>query len=78
MLRDKMDELCLVLEIMMENSDLECFRDFRIETFKDRFKPNYTQEKFHDHCMALIEKSCMNARTGHYDIFQYYTNGIRA
>lgn len=28
--------------------------------------------------MALIEKSCMNARTGHYDIFQYYTNGIHA
>lgn len=42
-IRDKMDELCLVLEIMMENSDLECFRDFRMETFKDRFKPNFTQ-----------------------------------
>lgn len=33
-LREKYEELCLVLEIMMENSDLECFKDFKIEAFK--------------------------------------------
>jgi hypothetical protein len=63
---------------MMENSDLECFKDFKVEAFKEKFKPGMSKEKFHEHCMALIEKSCMNSRTVHYDVFQYYTNGIRA
>ena len=39
---------------MMEESDLECFQNFRIDKFKERFKPNCTEAKYRLHCLALI------------------------
>jgi phosphatidylinositol 4-kinase len=30
-IRKRCDELCLILQIMMDESDLECFQHFRIE-----------------------------------------------
>jgi hypothetical protein len=75
-LRKRVEELTLILEIMMEESDLDCFRDFQIEDFKNSFKLHYSEEKYGDYCKTLVERSCMNSRTVHYDTFQYYSNGI--
>ena len=75
-LRKRVDELTLILEIMMEESDLDCFRDFRIEDFRNSFKLHYAVDKYRDYCVGLVERSCKNSRTGHYDTFQWYTNGI--
>jgi hypothetical protein len=30
-IRKRIDELTLILQIMMDGSDLECFKDFKIE-----------------------------------------------
>lgn len=37
-LRKRCDEICLLLEIMMQGSDLDCFQNFNIESFKRRFQ----------------------------------------
>ena len=76
-LRRRLDDLCLMLEIMMEKSDLDCFQNFRIEHFREKFKPDESEKRFRDHCEGVIEKSCMNSRTVHYDTFQKFTNDIR-
>lgn len=41
-LRERVSELCLILEIMMEDSDLDCFKYFDMSAFKNMFKPHYT------------------------------------
>lgn len=41
-LRKRVEELTLILEIMMEESDLDCFKDFQIEDFKNSFKLHYS------------------------------------
>ena len=75
-LRKRYKEIILLLEIMMDGSDLECFQNFNMAKFKDRFKPNLSEEKFKEFCEELVEKSCMNSRTVHYDTFQKLTNNI--
>lgn len=76
-LRERVSELCLILEIMMEESDLDCFRYFDLTVFKNMFKPHYTEElKFKEHCHSLVEESCENKRTVYYDNFQHFSNGI--
>ena len=75
-IRRRLDDLCLLLEIMMDNSDLDCFQNFRIDQFRERFRTEESESRFRDVCEALVEKSCMNTRTVHYDIFQKVTNNI--
>lgn len=60
----------------MDESDLECFQGFRIESFRERFEEKLTADKFRTFCEGLVERSCMNSRTVHYDTFQKITNGI--
>lgn len=38
-LQNNTDEICYILKIMRENSDLPCFSTFDMEVFIDRFKP---------------------------------------
>jgi phosphatidylinositol 4-kinase B len=42
-IRQRADELSLVLEIMMEDSDLECFRNFNLPDFMGQFKRHYSE-----------------------------------
>ena len=75
-LRKRVDELCLLLEIMSDSSDLDCFQNFKIENFRERFKLKLSEKKYKEYCESLVEKSCMNSRTVHYDTFQKITNDI--
>lgn len=34
----------------MEESDLDCFKDFCIDDFKNRFKVHYSDEEFKTYC----------------------------
>jgi phosphatidylinositol 4-kinase len=43
-IRKHVDELVTLLNIMMDGSDLECFENFTIESFKERFKPSIPDE----------------------------------
>ena len=61
---------------MMDGSDLDCFKDFKISDFKKRMEPKLSEDKFRIFCEGLIEKSYLNSRTVHYDTFQKITNGI--
>lgn len=75
-LRKRSEELCILLSIMMESSDLDCFQNFKIEHFRDKFRPDSDDGKFRKYCESLVEKSCFNSRTVHYDTFQKITNDI--
>lgn len=54
-LRDKLDELILILEIMMEDSDLDCFKKFNLEVFKEPFRLDLSNKDFEQYCYDLIE-----------------------
>lgn len=61
----------------MEDSDLDCFKYFDLEAFKNLFKPHYSNhEKFRAYCDNLVEESCENKMTVYYDNFQNFSNGI--
>jgi phosphatidylinositol kinase/protein kinase (PI-3 family) len=47
-LRKHVEELSYLLEIMMEESDLPCFTQFKLEVFKERFKENFTDDEVCD------------------------------
>ena len=44
-LRKHVDQLSYLVEIMMVDSDLPCFTQFKIDVFKERFKENFTDEE---------------------------------
>jgi len=75
-LRDRADELSLVLEIMMEDSDLDCFKNFDLKLFMKQFKRHYSEERFKEYCTNLVEESCENRYSIYYDNFQQFSNGI--
>lgn len=75
-IRARLDEIMLILEIMMADSDLDCFQNFNLANFRKRMEPDISEKKFKLFCEGLIEKSYMNSRTVHYDTFQKITNGI--
>lgn len=39
-LKKHTDELCYLLGIMMQESDLPCFTQFKMDVFRERFKEN--------------------------------------
>lgn len=43
-MRLRVDELTLILEIMMEDSDLDCFKEFKIEDFTRSFKLHLSED----------------------------------
>ena len=44
-LRKYLDELCTILLIMSEDSDLPCFQNFKIKDFRNRFKEEYSDKE---------------------------------
>ena len=75
-IKQRLDEICLILDIMSESSDLDCFKDFNLAGFRQRLEPNLNDEKFKIFCQGLVDKSYLNSRTVHYDSFQQFQNGI--
>ena len=43
-----------ILETMMYQSDLECFENFNLSTFLDRFKENYSDIELENYVELLI------------------------
>ena len=44
-LRKYVDQFVFLLKIMMQDSDIPCFKEFDIEKFKSRFKQEYTEDQ---------------------------------
>jgi len=38
---------------MMEDSDLDCFKNFSMDAFRDIFKPHYSDSTFRNYCCKL-------------------------
>jgi len=49
-IRKRCSELLLVLNIMKDESDLECFSKFDIDKYYQRFQPALSDDKFKEHC----------------------------
>lgn len=60
----------------MGESDLDCFKKFNLEGFKEPFRLDLDDKKFEEFCYELIEESCENYWTVSYDEFQSYSNNI--
>ena len=39
---------------MMQNSDLDCFQNFRIEHFREKFRTNLDDKNFRKYCESLV------------------------
>ncbi len=44
-LRKHVQDICLLVEIMMEESDLPCFAEFDLKVFRSRFLENSTDKE---------------------------------
>eukprot|EP01017_Pseudomicrothorax_dubius_P051338 TRINITY_DN9863_c0_g1_i1.p1 TRINITY_DN9863_c0_g1~~TRINITY_DN9863_c0_g1_i1.p1 ORF type:complete len:416 (-),score=65.38 TRINITY_DN9863_c0_g1_i1:17-1264(-) len=75
-LRKHVDDLSILLQIMMEDSELPCFVGFNLEEFKQRFRISMTDKECWDYVDELVKESLDNWRTVQYDNFQRITNGI--
>ncbi|EGR28337.1 phosphatidylinositol 4-kinase, putative [Ichthyophthirius multifiliis] len=65
-----------IIQIMMEQSNLQCFSEFDIVQFKERFGEKFTDKEFIEYVDRLIDFSCNRWSTNQYDKFQLLTNGI--
>ncbi|CAK67262.1 unnamed protein product (macronuclear) [Paramecium tetraurelia] len=75
-LQGYVDEIIMIIEVMMQDSDLPCFERFDIKEFRDRFKEEANDEELQKYVDKLIDYSDNNWRTIQYDNFQRMTNGI--
>lgn len=88
-LKKHTEEICCLIHIMMEESNLPCFNSFDFNEFKAKFGETNTEiEVIFLKCMQLlilktmdlveklIQMSLNNWRTTKYDDFQKMSNGI--
>lgn len=76
--RKNMDKVLQIVEIMKTGSQLPCFAQgvSTVETMRERFHMNLTEEQLARHVVKLIDDSVQSLTTRLYDTFQYFTNGI--
>ena len=63
---------------IFSGSQLPCFNQgvSTIESLRDRFHRNFTEEQLNRHVYKLVDDSVQSLTTRLYDSFQYFTNGI--
>lgn len=74
-LKRHVDSLVSMVEIM-RLAELPCFHKFDIKAFEGRFHPYFTDQQRWDLVDRLLSDSFASRRTGLYDQFQRYSNGI--
>ncbi|KAE9552503.1 hypothetical protein FO519_004283 [Halicephalobus sp. NKZ332] len=72
------ERLINIVEIMINGSQLPCFRGGQnvIKQLRDRFHINCTEQQMQELIVGMVEMSRDSLTTRLYDNFQYYTNGI--
>ncbi|CAD8060053.1 unnamed protein product [Paramecium sonneborni] len=70
------DELIMIIENIMQDSEQPCFEKFDIKEFKERLKKEANDKSLQKYVDRLIDYSDNNWRTIQYDNFQRMTNGI--
>lgn len=69
------DRLCRILEMISENSDVECINMRELANLRDRLRPDLDARETEDHVLLLINRSFNSMTTGLYDSYQYFSNG---
>ena len=77
-IREKMDEICCVVEIMVNGSGFQCFGNGNEVIFqlRERFFPALEKEDILIKVDEIIKNSASNWRTNMYDLYQNKFNGI--
>jgi len=78
-LRKNYCSILTTIELMLNaGGGMACFKgsESTVENLKDRFKLELNENEIIEYCNALVMESCGNWRTGVYDNFQYWSNGI--
>uniref|UniRef100_A0A7E4VEF4 Phosphatidylinositol 4-kinase beta n=1 Tax=Panagrellus redivivus TaxID=6233 RepID=A0A7E4VEF4_PANRE len=72
------ERLLNIVEIMINGSQLPCFRGGTsvMRQLRDRFHLGYTEQQMRELIVGMVENSRDSLTTRLYDNFQYYTNGI--
>uniref|UniRef100_A0A915DGS4 PI3K/PI4K catalytic domain-containing protein n=1 Tax=Ditylenchus dipsaci TaxID=166011 RepID=A0A915DGS4_9BILA len=72
------ERLINIVEIMINGSQLPCFRGGQniLRLMRDRFHLSYTDIQLQTLVDLMVEQSRDSLTTRLYDNFQYYTNGI--
>jgi phosphatidylinositol kinase/protein kinase (PI-3 family) len=76
-LQKHVQEIAALVCILQQDSDLPCFKGFKLEEFQARFRPEATYQQMEEYVQALLEESVCSGRTVMYDNFQWYSNGIK-
>ena len=68
----------ITIKTFFSGSQLPCFNQgvSTIESMRDRFHRNLTEEQLNRHVYKLVDDSVQSLSTRLYDSFQYFTNGI--
>lgn len=77
--RKHMDRIMLPIRMMLNGSKMPCFRegpDWVLQSLRDRFFTNLTEEACIEKVVDLIDSSVNNWRTIQYDNYQRMVNGI--
>lgn len=75
-MKNYVEEICSILNVMRQKSTLTCFEKFDMEVFKGRFKIQYDDTQLLAYIDGLIKDSMIAKRTIWYDDFQKMTNKI--
>lgn len=58
-----MEDIMLIIEIMMQDSDFPCFEKFDQKLFRERFQEHADDERLASYINKLIDQSLNNWRT---------------
>jgi len=78
-LRERVDSMALLLEIMHHSSSMPCFiagGDYVVTAFRERFRLDLRDDELDVFVDGILTDACTNLSTQLYDQYQYYTNGI--
>lgn len=75
-LRKYVDDICDIVDIMSKESTLPCFDKFNMKEFKERFKPNLSDNERAKWVDDLLKSSINSKRTQWYDEYQKMFTGI--
>lgn len=74
-LRKHNERLCRIVEMISEDSAMECFSRKELGNFRDRLKLDLSDKEVEEHVLYLINKSFNSMGTGLYDSYQYFSYG---